>query len=190
VSASYQFWRAFPFSLPVGKIPLRTLFCPCFASSTAVALAHFFRHGIFFGDDLPSSLWSNRCTIHIPQLIRAVFGSNHQDPIQQVSGDSADGLGVVLSLVHHLIVIDAGQLRVEAPGSLGVQEGKLLDQIGSSLADMQTFRFAVGALLAVRHHAAPAAQVAPIGKAQWITDVAQENRCTLFPDPIQGMQVA
>jgi hypothetical protein len=73
---------------------------------------------------------------------------------------------------------------------LGIQISKLLDQVGTSLADVQLYAFTVCIMLAVWDHTAPTAHLPPSWKTGWVADEAAKDRCTFLTDTIQGLQVA
>lgn len=69
----------------------------------------------------------NGGAIDIAQLVGAILFQNDVDAIQQVGGTSTDRLQVMFAALHHMDVVDGGNLGIPAAGDLGVQEGGGLD---------------------------------------------------------------
>ena len=119
--------------------PLLILFCQLFpASQTSplvVTLSNFFWNIVTGGDDLAGLFHSHRSAIPIAQFVGAVFFKNCPDAIKQMGGTHTNGLRVMLAMVHDLVVIDRGDLRIPLPGSLGTQKRNFLDQVRTGLRD-------------------------------------------------------
>jgi hypothetical protein len=108
---------------------------------------HFLWHRIVLCDNRSCLLDWNFRTVHIAHLIGFIFTEDGQYPIEQMRGTSTHGLFMMFPFVHHLVVVDCRHLWIEAPSNLGIQIRKLLDQIRTSLGDMQAFCLTVSASL-------------------------------------------
>ncbi len=173
---------------------LLLLFGARFFSRAAVASVvlptHLRRHGIALGDDPLCLFDGDRPAIDIPQFIRSRFAQHDPDPIQEMRGTRTHRLAVMLAVMHHLVIVERRQLRVTVAGHLCVQIGKLLDQVGPGLSDMQTLRFALPALLGMGNHPAPTAKVTRVSKALWVPDETGIDRRTVLADAFQRFQMA
>ena len=132
-------------ALPPFVLAFQTPFGSFLASPTIVACAHLLRYGVTFSDDGPGLLSSDRRTIDIAQLIGAIFLEDDVYPIQEMSSAGTDSLRVMFALVHHLIVVDDGNLWIELAGDIGVDITILFDQAGTSLRYVEPFALGVTA---------------------------------------------
>jgi hypothetical protein len=167
-------------------LALHAPFSPFFASPAVVAPAHFFGHRVTRGDDSPGLFSGHRCSVHIPQFVGPIFFEDDVDAIQEVSGAGADRLGVMLAFVHHLIVIDDGDLGVVLAGDIGIKKPELLDQVRSGLGDTESFALGITALAAVWDQSVPTTKVAVVGKTFHATAVAGVHCCTQLSYSQQG----
>lgn len=104
-------------------------------------------------DDLKSLGFADRGTFHVSQYEGTIFTQDTQDTVEEMSGTGTDGLGMMLALVDHLVIVNGSYLWVMQAGHIRIQVGVFLDKAGSSLGNLQTLCFSVGRLLAVGHHA-------------------------------------
>jgi len=130
-------------------------FRPFLALAFGRALTHDLLDGVVFGDHRPRLLAGDGGSIHIAQLVRFVLPQHDQHPVKEMGRTGTDRLFVMLAFVDHLIIVNRRDLRIEASGNLGIQVGKLFDEVWTSLRDMQALRLAGCTLRTVRHHAAP-----------------------------------
>ena len=81
-------------------------------SPLVVTLSNFFWNIVTGGDDLAGLFHSHRSSIHIAQFVGAVFFQDCPDAIQQMGGTHANGLRMMLAMVHDLVVIDRSDLWI------------------------------------------------------------------------------
>ena len=112
------------------------------------------------------------------------------DSVQQMGGTRTDGLQMMLTQFHHLLVVDGCDLGVPKSGHLSVEEGSGLDQVRASLGDVQALGLGIAALAAERDQATPTPEIAQGRKAQDIADEGDEDGCTVLPDALKRFQVA
>jgi len=100
----------------------------------------------------------------------------------------ADGLHVVLALMHHLVVVDGGDLRVPLTSHLGVDVSVLLHQVRARLGDGQPLLLHISALITLGHHATPASELLLLGEAlhrPYEEEVDGRTVLTYAPDALQ-----
>src|SRR3712207_5378181 len=102
-----------------------------------------------------------------------------------MGGAGADRLVVMLAALHHLRVIERGDLRVPLSRTFRVDKRILLDQIWASLGDMLSFGLTPTTLRTFRHQPAPAAKVAHRRKALHLADKAGIHRRAILPDAFE-----
>ena len=176
-------------ALPSFVLALHASFGSLLASPTIVACAHLLGHGVTLGDDGPGLFSSDRRTVDIAQFVGSIFLENHVYTIQEMSGAGTDCLRVMLAPVHHLIVVDDGDLWIESTSDVGIEKAVLLDQTGARLGNVEPFAFSVTALTAIRDQAVPAAEVTDTGKTSGATDEASVDRTPLFANTEKGFDV-
>jgi hypothetical protein len=91
--------------------------------------------------------------------------------------------------VHHLTVVDDGDLGIELAGDVGIEKAVLLDQAGASLRNVEPFAFSVTALAAIRDQAVPTTEATGSEKASGATDEASVDRTSLFANTEKGFDV-
>lgn len=134
-------------------------------------------------------LSGDRGAIHIAQLVRFVLLKHDQHPVKEMGRTGTDRLFVMLAEVSHLIIVDRRDLRIEASGNLGIQVGKLFDEVWTSLRDMQAFRLAVCTLRTVRHHAAPPSEEPGRAEALCIANETGVDGRTVLSHACERLQV-
>ena len=177
-------------TLPPLVLAFHALLSSLLASPAIIARAHLLRDGVPLSDDSPGVLSSDWCTVDIAQLVGSIFLENHVHPVQEMSGAGTDGLRVMLAPVHHLIVIDDGNLGIELAGDVGIEKAVLLDQVGTSLGNVESFAFGITTLAAIGDQAVPAAKVTGIGKTSGATDETSVDRTSLFANTEKGLDVS
>ena len=105
------------------------------AHPMVVATAHLVGDLVAFLANGAGGAFIHRSSIDVAKFVGTVFPEQDVDPIQQMGGTSTECLEVVFPQLHHLGVVDGGNLRIPQPGHLGVEDGSGLDQIGAGLGD-------------------------------------------------------
>ncbi len=104
-------------------------------------------------------------------------------------GAGTHGLHMVLAFLHHLVVVDSGNLGIPLARHISIQVGVLLDQVRPGLGDVQSFALTAATLLAVRHHARPATEEFRRGEALGITDQAGIDSGAVLADSPDRLQI-
>ena len=79
----------------------------------SVAVPDLLRHGEALGDDGPGLVAVHRAPVDVAHHVGLPSGKHHPAPLGQMGGHHAQGLQVVRPPLHHLGVVDPGELGVD-----------------------------------------------------------------------------
>ena len=125
----------------------------------------------------------------ILQFVRTVIAQHSVDPGQQVGSTGADGLEMMLAVLHHLPVVDGCDLGVPLTSNAGIEKCSGLDQVGTGLGHAQASGLGIATLTAERDQARPAEEVTQGRETLDVTDEGDVYGGTVLAYPAECLQV-
>ena len=117
----------------LSKATFCALFLSGLASPGVVALSNLVWDLISREDTFAGREFVDRLVLFIAQLKGTLLGENGVDTTGQMGSSGADGLGMMFTVVDHLLVVDGGELDIPLAHDVGVEIEGGFNQIGACL---------------------------------------------------------